>query len=293
MTDADDILDRTEAIGTQLEEAHARHNLAESKWLMRIAAVGAVLAVCFGIVMLVLLFNAARSRDRISMALNNVTVLAQNQAQDIVKLREQVQAGGDVPVVAAPSPEVIAGTPGDPGPQGNPGDPGQNGRPPTAEEVLAAVGTFCAHPNDSCDGPPGPTGSTGPPGPQGVQGEVGAKGDPGSPGPAGVDGGTGAQGGAGPQGIQGDPGSIGANGADGAVGAQGPPGVQGDPGPAGPQGDPGAAGPQGAQGDPGVQGPPGAPGTAEGVVETITIAGVQFQCTVTNNLCDFQPVIGP
>lgn len=290
MTDnTEDLLARSEEIDSQLQKASTARAARENSLLLRLAATAGVLAVIGTLFMLVLLFNAARSRDRIASALANVTVLAQNQAQDIVKLREQVQAGGDVPVVAAPSPQVIAGTPGNPGPQGSPGAVGQNGRPPTAEEILAQVGTFCA--NNRCDGPvgpQGPVGIAGATGPQGVQGEVGAKGDPGSPGPAGVDGGAGAQGPPGPQGLQGDPGAqgaAGANGADGATGAQGAQGAQGDPGP------PGAQGPPGDPGPAGPAGPQGAPGTPEGVVENITIGGVLFTCTVTNNVCDFQPAV--
>lgn len=233
MTEPEELLDHADALSDRMGVHLASQANNESRMLLRVIAIGGAVITCLVLLMTVLLFNAKRDRDRIAITLNNVTVIMQNQAQDIIKLRDQLKSVGEVPVVAQPTPEVIAGEPGTPGEQGPIGDTGEQG--------LQGVQGIPGLKGDTGD--PGPAG---PPGPQGIPGEVGAKGDPGSPGPAGgngVNGADGLSGPPGPQGVPGDPGAPGANGADGATGAPGPAGAQGDPGPAGPQGATGPPGP--------------------------------------------------
>ena len=137
-------------------------------------------------------------------------------------------------------------------------------------------------------------------------GERGPKGDPGIDGPRGLTGPgpTGEQVLAaiaaycsndncrGTEGVKGDPGGAGVPGPKGDVGAVGPAGVDGTSiqGPAGPAGADGAAGQPGADGATGATGPQGPPGSPEGVVVNISIDGQPFQCIVTNNTCNLEPV---
>lgn len=256
-------------VSTVLELNEIKKAENENSWLLRGVILGGAILTMLSIFIVVLLFNASRARERISSTLASATLTIQQQAQDNIKLRDQIKALGEVPVVAAPTPEVIAGEPGAKGESGPQGATGPQGPGPSNAQVLEAVDVFCG--NGRCQGPIGPVGP---------QGSVGLSGN---------DGVTGATGPIGPQGPQGIPGSAGVDGAS-VQGPAGPPGADGAPGPAGPpgpQGDPGVSGPPGPQGDPGLQGPPG---SSEGEVRTITIGGVTFTCTVTNNVCDFQPV---
>lgn len=67
-----------------------------------------------------------------------------------------------------------------PGPRGDAGSTGDPGRPPTSDEILDAVRTYCAA-HDNCAGPPGADSTTpGPQGPPGADGAPGAQGPPGA-----------------------------------------------------------------------------------------------------------------
>lgn len=135
-------------------------------------------------------------------------------ADDVDKLRGQLEALGEEPAAPPPDERVAgAGPQGDTGPQGPAGPPGQPG-------VAGQPGAR---------GLPGPAGEQGPTGPAGAPGAQGATGPAGPPGPAGA---------------QGEAGEDGATGPQGETGAQGPAGPEAAPGPVGPQG------PQGAQGPP-------------------------------------------
>lgn len=255
MTESEELVQRADALTERIDAAKINTaDITQSHWLSRVAVTLSALMVILGVVLVVMVKNATHDSAAKSKTVDLLV-------SDVEALRAQLQSTGQVPVVPAPTPDIIAqrGDPGAAGPQGDPGVGGSKGD----------------------TGVQGDTGLTGGPG------ETGAVGQQGSPGPAGP---------------QGDPGAIGSNGADGAPGPVGASGADGASGPAGPQGDPGASGPAGLQGDPGPagadgqpgpQGPAGPPGTAEGTVETITIAGITFQCTVTNGVCDFQPQGAP
>lgn len=80
-------------------------------------------------------------------------------------------------------PTTVPGEPGATGPRG------ESGRPPSANEILGAVGEYCATSN-ACQGVPGTPGVAGPAGAPGAAGETiigppGAQGDPGATGPQG------------------------------------------------------------------------------------------------------------
>lgn len=62
---------------------------------------------------------------------------------------------------------------GEPGVKGDTGEKGDPGRAPTAEEIAAAVGTYCGQTPSPCVGPQGPQGV---PGTNGVDGQPGATG---------------------------------------------------------------------------------------------------------------------
>jgi len=234
MTEAEELLDHVDNLSDRLGEHLVSKTDNESKMLLRVIAAGGVFITILVLFMVYLLYNAQRDRDRIATNLSAVTIIMQDQAQDIITLRDQLKAVGEVPEVAQPSPEILAGEPGLPGEVGPTGPQG-----PTGDQGLQGI--------QGIPGLKGDTGEIGPVGPPGPPGEVGAKGDPGSPGPAGssgqpgVNGVDGLPGPPGPQGVPGDPGAPGANGAngaDGATGAPGPPGAQGEPGPQGVQGPP-------------------------------------------------------
>lgn len=106
-------------------------------------------------------------------------------------LFEQVEAiPGEEPVVEAPTPSASNDT--TPGPQGVPG------RPPTANEILGAVGEYCET-SGACQGVPGaPSVVPGPAGQAGADGAPGTQGAPGEPGAPGVTGAAGQTGPAGP-----------------------------------------------------------------------------------------------
>lgn len=93
----------------------------------------------------------------------------------------------------APVPEGIEpgepgedGTDGTDGRDGQDGRDGRDGRPPTEQEIMLAVATFCAA-NNGCAGPTGPAGPAGVDGVDGV-GLVGPSGADGMQGPSGVPG---------------------------------------------------------------------------------------------------------
>lgn len=252
--------DHFDEVNAELEAKALRKAETEKTWLLRGVVIGGVVLTLLSLVSLILLFNGARSRARIETNLASASVTIQQQAQDNIKLRDQIKALGEVPVVAAPTPEVINGLPGQTGAIGPIGPPGLEG--PKGDPGVV--------------GPIGPSGLPGPSGAQGLPGTNGIDGQGGSTGPAG------AVGNQGPAGVEGISGPAGPPGDPGLTGPQGP---QGDPGPPGAQGDPGPIGPQGPQG------PQGVPGTAEGVVINVTIGVQQFTCVVTNGTCDLQPVV--
>ena len=97
--------------------------------------------------------------------------------------------------------QVVTAVPSEPG---APGPRGDAGRPPSANEILGAVGEYCAS-SGACQGVPGQTGASG------------ATGQPGAPGSVGANGETVV----GPQGVQGEPG-VGETGPVGPVGPAGP-----------------------------------------------------------------------
>ena len=97
--------------------------------------------------------------------------------------------------------QVVTTLPSEPGAAGPRGDAG---RPPSANEILGAVGEYCAS-SGACQGVPGQTGQSGasivgPPGSAGTNGETVV----------------------GPQGVQGDPGVAGEIGPIGPSGPAGP-----------------------------------------------------------------------
>ena len=98
--------------------------------------------------------------------------------------------------------QVVTALPSEPG---APGPRGDAGRPPSANEILGAVGEYCAS-SGACQGVPGQTGASG------------ATGQPGAPGSAGANGETVI----GPQGVQGEPGVAGEQGPAGPAGTSGP-----------------------------------------------------------------------
>lgn len=112
------------------------------------------------------------------------------------RLYDQLLELGENPEGANPE-QIVTTVPGETGARG------EAGRPPTANEILGAVGEYCAA-SGACQGVPGVVGPAGP---------AGGTGDPGATviGPAG------------PQGVQGDPGTQGPEGPTGATGPAGPP----------------------------------------------------------------------
>ncbi|MDA0989100.1 MAG: hypothetical protein O2783_08320 [Chloroflexi bacterium] len=94
------------------------------------------------------------------------------------------------------------------------------------------------------------------------------------------------QGPQGPQGLQGPRGATGPRGVTGATGTQGPEGSQGPigiTGGQGPKGDTGLQGFQGIQGIQGIQGPPGLPDTIATLDSPVTLAGVDFDLSASQN----------
>lgn len=85
-------------------------------------------------------------------------------------------SGGQCRGAPGPSGSSVTGPPGQPGQTvtGPPGANGANGTngadapPPSADQLKAAVGQYCADNPDKCQGPPGPAGPTGPTGPPGT-----------------------------------------------------------------------------------------------------------------------------
>ena len=134
--------------------------------------------------------------------------------------------------------------------EGGEGPPGEPGDTPTKAELTSLVNQAVTDRLDEVQGPPGPTG------PEGPSGDVG---------PRGLPGGTGTQG------TEGDKGPIGLRGQGGLQGDTGPQGVQGLPG------------------LPGVQGLPGLPGTIADLDSPVTLSGVNFDLSVSQN--SWVPVI--
>jgi hypothetical protein len=134
--------------------------------------------------------------------------------------------------------------------EGGEGPPGEPGDTPTKAELTSLVNQAITDRLDEVQGPPGPTG------PEGPSGNVG---------PRGLPGGTGTQG------TEGDKGPIGLRGQGGLQGDTGPQGVQGLPG------------------LPGVQGLPGLPGTIADLDSPVTLSGVNFDLSVSQN--SWVPVI--
>lgn len=149
------------------------------------------------------LFKSDDLRDEVVGLSNSAAANAEAahaNADSVEKLRDQLLALGEVPVVDGPEP--VPGPPGQPGATGDQGPRGERG----------------------------PKGDKGDTGDEGQEGDAGAPGMLGPAGPAGTEGQTGSQGEPGVQGPQGDPGPT------GPQGPTGPAGPQGEPGPTCPEG---------------------------------------------------------
>lgn len=273
-------IEAIDELSTALEIRQLNIAEHENRWLLRGVVIGGVVLTLLSVFIVVLLFNASRSRDRIENTLAGATATIQQQAQDNIKLRDQIQKLGQVPVVAAPSPEVVAGQPGATGAPGPQGENGQTGPGASDAQVQAQVDVFCG--GNRCQGPIGPIGPAGPKGDQGLAGVNGTDGPLGPTGPGGPAGPVGSPGADGAS-VQGPPGPAGV---DGAPGPAGPAGPQGDPGVGGPAGPAGDIGPAGATGPQGIPGPvlPSFIQIIDGVSNTCTLINpdpVTYDCVLT------------
>lgn len=133
--------------------------------------------------------------NHLEAEISNLAKAAYTNAESVERLRDQLLALGETPVVSGPEPV--------PGPQGERGETGA----PGAEGPPGPAG------RDGRDGAAGPTGPTGPPGADGADGPAG---------PPGQDGADGPQGPAGPAGPSGPAGPPGPSGPQGPAGPPGP-----------------------------------------------------------------------